>query len=59
MVFLRSSKFAMEYGFLILLLSEFASKKYDLSNYMFYAPRTDMISANKEGILSLPGYISI
>lgn len=26
---------------------------------MLYAPRTDVISANKEGVLSLPGYFAI
>jgi len=29
------------------------------SEYMFHAPRTDFISANREGVYSLVGYISL
>ena len=58
-VFLRSSKNAMLYGLILLLAFEFASLQWDLRTYIFYAPRTNMISANKEGILSLPGYLAI
>ena len=59
MVFLRSSKYAMEYGFILLIGCELLSMKHDASNYMFYAKRVSMVSANKEGILSLPGYLAI
>jgi len=31
----------------------------DFSAYMFHAPRTDFISANREGVYSLIGYISL
>jgi len=58
-VFLRSSRFAMLYGFSLLVLAELASLRWDLKTYVWYAPRTDMISANKEGILSVAGYFAI
>ena len=58
-VFLRNGKHAFIYGLLLLLASEFGSLTWDLKTYMLYAPRTDMISANKEGILSVPGYMAI
>jgi len=30
-----------------------------LQEYVFYAPRTDLLSANREGLLSLIGYFSL
>lgn len=59
MVFLRSSKYAMSYGLSLLVISEFIQKEFDLKTYILHAPRVDLISANKEGIISLPGYIAI
>jgi len=38
---------------------EMASQHYDLSSYVFFAARTDFISANREGIVSLLGYFSL
>jgi phosphatidylinositol glycan class W len=34
-------------------------KQLNLKDYILYAPRTDFISANKEGIFSLPCYVAI
>ena len=34
-------------------------KTYELDQFIFYAPRTDFWSANREGICSLVGYISL
>lgn len=58
-VFVRSSRYTMLYGFSLLVLAELASLNWDLKTYVWYAPRTDMISANKEGVLSLAGYFAI
>lgn len=58
-VFLRSSKNSMIYGFILLTFAELASLNWDLKTYVWYAPRTDIISANKEGVLSLAGYFAI
>ena len=59
MVFLRSTEYAMFYGFSILVINEFIQKEFNLKSYILHAPRTDLISANKEGLISLPGYVAI
>lgn len=59
LVFVRSSKYAMFLGLALLLGSELIQKEFDLKTYIWHAPRTDFISANKEGLISLAGYISI
>ena len=58
-VFIRKSQYCLIYGFIVLLAQEFISQIYDLKSYILYAPRTDWISANKEGILSVFGYFAI
>lgn len=59
LVFIRSSKFAMFQGLAILFVGELVQKQFDLKTYIWHAPRTDFISANKEGLISLSGYVSI
>jgi len=49
----------MFYGFAILVINEFIQKEFNLKSYILHAPRTDLISANKEGLISLPGYVAI
>ena len=57
--FVRDNRHCLLYGFIVLLAQELLSQIYDLKSYILYAPRTDWISANKEGILSLFGYFAI
>lgn len=57
--FVRTSKFCLLYGFLILIGSELMSIHYDRPFYLYHAPRKDIFSANKEGILSISGYFAI
>jgi len=59
LVFVRSSEIAMPVGFLLMIGYEFAISAYGLDTFIFHAPRTDFISANREGIASLIGYFSL
>lgn len=38
---------------------EFAIVNFGLKDYVFYGPRTDWISANREGIVSSFGYLAV
>jgi glucosaminylphosphatidylinositol acyltransferase len=42
-----------------MLLYEFSLMSMGLKNYVFYGPRTDFISANREGVVSSFGYLAI
>jgi phosphatidylinositol glycan class W len=44
---------------LIMTGYEIALNSLNLKNYIFYAPRVDMISANREGIYSSFGYVAL
>jgi len=57
-VFIRSSKYAMILGFTIMITTELLQQHHDAATYIWHAPRYDMISANREGIVSLSGYLS-
>ncbi|KAJ4491171.1 GWT1-domain-containing protein [Lentinula edodes] len=46
-------------GIVVAIFQQLLLSKFGLSDYVFNAPRVDLISANKEGIVSLPGYFSI
>jgi len=43
----------------IMLLYEFSLMSLGLKNYVFYGPRTDFISANREGVVSSFGYLAV
>lgn len=38
---------------------EFALTSFGLKDFIFYSPRIDLVSANKEGIFSSFGYLSL
>jgi hypothetical protein len=42
-----------------MLLYEFSLMSLGLKNYVFYGPRTDFISANREGVVSSSGYLAV
>lgn len=46
-------------GVLIAVGQQTALSHFGLESYILSAPRTSIISANKEGIVSLPGYLAI
>ncbi|GAW08497.1 GWT1-domain-containing protein [Lentinula edodes] len=46
-------------GIVVAISQQLLLSKFGLSDYVLNAPRVDLISANKEGIVSLPGYFSI
>lgn len=58
-VFIRSSKYTLVIAVATLFISEFIQAHWDLKTYIYHAPRVDLISANKEGIISVAGYFSI
>ena len=57
-VFVRSTKFVMFYGWILLIGGELLQQYYDTGTYIWHAPRHDMISANREGLVSLSGYFA-
>ena len=59
LVFVRDSRVALPLAFAIMVLYEFLINAYSLDKYIFYAPREDFISANREGLASLVGYFSL
>ena len=58
-VFIRSSKYAIVIAVAILLFQEFIQVHWDLETYIYHAPRNNLISANREGIISILGYFSL
>ena len=59
LVFVRDSTHALPIAFVLMLSYELIVSTYSLDKYVFYAPRVDFISANREGIASLVGYFSL
>jgi GWT1 len=57
--FLRDPKYAMSLAIAIILGYQLVLSATPLQNYVFFAPRADIISANREGLLSLIGYFSL
>jgi phosphatidylinositol glycan class W len=50
---------ALPMALAIMMAYEFAIQEFGLQNYVFYGPRTNFISANREGIVSTCGYLAI
>ncbi|KAF5389291.1 hypothetical protein D9757_003397 [Collybiopsis confluens] len=46
-------------GLVVAILQQFLLSKYHLSDYVLDAPRLNVISANKEGLVSLLGYFAV
>lgn len=46
-------------GILVAMGHQLALSQYGLKDYVLHAPRTSLLSANKEGLVSLPGYLAI
>ncbi|KAJ8083308.1 Glucosaminyl phosphatidylinositol (GlcN-PI) nositol acylation protein [Marasmius tenuissimus] len=46
-------------GMAVMFLHQIALSKYGLEDYVFTAPRISLISANKEGLVSLTGYLAV
>lgn len=59
LVFLRSADLAIPLAFSLMITYELVLKEYELDRFIFYAPREDFVSANREGIASLVGYLSL
>ncbi len=59
MVFLRNPDYALPSAFVLMIGYEFILQEYNLATYIFHAPRTEFISANREGIATLVGYLSL
>lgn len=43
----------------IMVAYEFALLSLGLKNFVFYGPRNDFVSANREGIVSSFGYLAV
>jgi len=59
LVFVRSAKIAFPLAFALMIGYEVALSEWGLERYIFYYPREDIFSANREGIFSLVGYFSL
>lgn len=59
LVALRNPDHALPIAFVMMFGYELLIKQYGLDQYVFYAPRQDFISANREGITTLIGYLSL
>ena len=49
----------MAIGIIIVFTYQLALNHYDLAMFVFFAPRVDFISANREGIFSVVGYFAL
>lgn len=58
-VLIRSAKHCLVIAISTMFVAEFIQANWDLKTYIYHAPRVDMISANKEGIISIGGYFAI
>lgn len=59
LVGLRNPDSALVLAFGLMLAYEVVLSEFGLANYIFYAPRYDFVSANREGLASLVGYLSL
>ena len=58
-VLIQDIKHSLLISIVLMLAYEFSLTTMGLKNFIFYGPRTDLISANREGIFSTFGYLSI
>jgi phosphatidylinositol glycan class W len=57
--FVRYPEGCLPLGFALMIAYETLIVTFELDKYIFYAPRSDFVSANREGICSLVGYLSL
>ena len=57
--FIVDSSKAILIALSLMLGYQFALTQYNASQFVFYAPRIDFVSANREGLFSLIGYFSM
>ena len=49
----------MSFAFVVIIFYQLVLTTTPFHDYIFYAPRTDFVSGNREGLLSLIGYFSL
>ena len=59
MAFIPSANVCLPLGLLVLFMSDILKRRLDLDNYVYFAPRDNFVSANKEGLVSLDGFFAI
>lgn len=59
LVLMRNPDFALPTAFILMFVYEVILKEFELEKYIFHAPRFDFVSANREGLASLVGYLSL
>jgi len=59
LVFFRNPDLALPIAFSLMVGYEFILKEFELDRFIFHAPREDFVSANREGLFSLVGYLSL
>ena len=57
--FLCSSRFAIPLAMLMMVTYQMVLHYTELEHFVFFAERKDFISANREGLFSLIGYVSL
>lgn len=58
-VFVREVRHSLLLAILIMIGFETVLKFYNIKDFVFYAPREDFLSGNREGIVSSLGYVAI
>ena len=57
--FLVSSRFAIPIAMTMIVTYQMVLQQTELEEFVFFAEREDFVSANREGLLSLIGYVSL
>lgn len=57
--FVPSGDVALPLGIVTLILNELFQNEFDVQSFVLHAPRDNIITANREGIVSLPGFLAI
>jgi glucosaminylphosphatidylinositol acyltransferase len=52
-------KYSLPFAVTIMVAYEFAILTQGIKNYVFYGPRNDFLSANREGVVSSFGYLAV